>query len=135
VGLTWDAFQGALGNLSLEGLLPESALRHLHQQYGHGALGILREVKACPSQGEPLLDGQPFCAAEIHHILAFENAPHLADVMARRTEMQMTVSHTRQRELASKVAALLACRYGWDDARTGRELDFYLAQARSTVSD
>ena len=133
VGLTWASFEAALADLALEGLLPEGTLRHLHQQYGHGALGILGAVNACPAQGEPLLPGYPFGPAEIQHILAFENAPHLLDVMVRRTEMQLTISHRRQAELASRVAGILACRYGWDAAQTQGELDRYLAHVRGTV--
>ena len=133
VGLGWSAFEAALAELGLERLLPEATLRHLHQQYGQGALGILREVQACPGQGEPLLPGYPFCEAEIQHILAFENAPHLQDVMVRRTEMQLTISHRIQEQLAARVAAILARRYGWDAARTQGEMDRYLAQVRATV--
>lgn len=133
VGLSWEAFQADLGNLKLEGLLPEATLRHLHQQYGQGAVAILDEVKRCPAQGEPLLEGHPFCAAEVQHILAFENAPHLVDVMLRRTEMQMLVSHKRQPELAHRVAAIMARAYGWDEARTGQEIDWYLTYIRQTL--
>jgi glycerol-3-phosphate dehydrogenase len=83
-------------------------------------------VKRAPELGQPLLAGQPFCQAELHHILAFEQAPHLVDVMARRTEMAMVVSHLRQAELAGKVAPILAAYYGWDETRSAEECRVYL---------
>jgi glycerol-3-phosphate dehydrogenase len=133
VGLTWEAFQAAQRTLGLQHVLPEATLRHLHQQYGHGALGILLEVKASPCAGAPFLPGYPLCPAELHHILAFENAPHLTDVLIRRTESHLLVPHPRQPELASRVVSAMACRYGWEDARTRAELEAYLAQVRAAA--
>ena len=115
--------------------MPEATARHLHQQYGSQALRILKEVQRCPEEGEPLLEGYPFCPAEIRHILAFENAPRLCDLMLRRTEMQMLVPHQRQPELARRVAGIMACYYGWDPARLDEELERYLAYVRRTVLD
>jgi glycerol-3-phosphate dehydrogenase len=132
-GIAWEPWLRLVGEHGLAGLLPEDTLRHLHQQYGRPALAILREVRRAPSSGKPLLPGQPFCPAEIGHILAFENAPRLADVMLRRTEMQMLVPHARQPELARRVAAIMACRYAWDAGRTREELDRYLAFVRRTL--
>ncbi|BDU75515.1 glycerol-3-phosphate dehydrogenase/oxidase [Mesoterricola sediminis] len=132
-GLAWEAFGAALRRLDLEGLLPGPALRHLHQQYGQGALRILAAVKADPGSGRPILEGHPWCAAEIEHILAYENAPTLMDVMLRRTEMQMIVSHRDQPALAAGVARILARAYDWDQARTDRELADYLAYVRRTI--
>lgn len=132
-GLTWQAFESARKELKLEGLLEEDTRRHLHQQYGQGALGILQAIQRSPATGEPLLEGHPFCAAEIHHILAFENAPHLMDVMLRRTEMQMLVSHRLQEGLAGRVAALMAGYLGWSEAQKQQELGQYLDYVRKTI--
>jgi glycerol-3-phosphate dehydrogenase len=132
VGLCWEAFERAAHGLGLCDVAPEPLRRHLHQKYGRGALGILQEIRRQPALGEPLLEGQSFCAAEIQHILAFENAPRLADVMGRRTEMAMVVPASQQAMLAGRVAALMARAYGWDGARTREEVDGYL-QAFSTT--
>lgn len=132
-GVTWEAFGKVLAGLGLEGLLPEATLRHLHQQYGHGAVAILAEVKADPTSGLPLLEGHPFCEAELRHILAFENAPTLMDLMLRRTEMQLTVSHRLQEALASRVAAVAGSFYGWDEPRIQREIASYLDYIRKTI--
>jgi len=132
-GLGWEAFLRAERELGLEELAPEITRRHLHQQYGHGALAILREIQADPPSGEPLLWSHPFCPAELHHLLAFENAPTLMDVMMRRTELQVMVSHVDQPELAGKVAQLMGRFYGWDDTRRESETARYLDYVRKTI--
>jgi glycerol-3-phosphate dehydrogenase len=132
-GLAWEAWQRLAAWQGLAGLVPEGTARHLCQQYGHQSLRILKEVRRNPAAGAPLLEGHPFCAAEIRHILAYENAPHLCDVMLRRTEMQMLVSHRRQPELAGRVARIMACFYGWDPPRLQAELDHYLDYVRKTI--
>lgn len=132
-GTTWAAFVRDLERLGLEDVLGEEALRHLHQQYGQGALRIVAEAKADPASGRPLLEGHPWIGAEIEHILAFESAPTLADVMLRRTEMQLMASHRDQPALAGAVARILARAYGWDQARTDREVEAYLAYVRRTL--
>jgi len=134
VGLAWEALAQALRRLCLEDLVPDATLRHLHQQYGQGALSILREVRLCPGSGEPLVAGHPYCAAEIHHLLAFEDAPRLTDVMLRRTEMGLEVSHRRQGELAGRVAELMGRRYGWSEARVQEELGSHLDGVRASVA-
>ena len=133
VGVNWEAFETITQNFGLNEVLPEVTRRYLHQKYGQGAVGILREVKRAPTLGMPLLEGQPFCEAELHHILVFEQAPHLVDVMARRTEMAMVVSHRRQAELAGKVAPILAAYYGWDEARLAEECRAYLDHIRRMI--
>jgi glycerol-3-phosphate dehydrogenase len=132
-GIAWEPWLRLAADQGLAGLLPDPVLRHLHQQYGRRALAILREVRRAPAAGAPLVPGHPFCAAEIGHILTFENAPRLADVMLRRTEMQMLVPFALQPELARRVAGIMACRYGWDAARTAEELDGYLAFVHRTI--
>ncbi|GLH72838.1 glycerol-3-phosphate dehydrogenase [Geothrix limicola] len=133
VGLSWEAFEAITRDLGMEGALPEATRRYLHQKYGQGAVGILREAKRAPELGQPLMEGHPFCAAEVQHILAFEQAPHLIDVMARRTEMALVVSHRLQGDLATRVAPLLAAYYRWDASRTAEEVQTYLDHIRRTI--
>ncbi len=132
-GITWEAFAAALPGLGLAGAAPEALQRHLHQQYGHGAFAILAEIKADPASGRPFLEGHPYCPAEVRHILAFENAPTLMDLMMRRTEMQLMVSHLQQAELAGKVAAVMGTFYGWDERRTALETSRYLDYIGKTI--
>ena len=132
-GLTWAAFARATREQGLEALVPAAMARHLHQQYGQGALHILAGIQAEPASGRPLLEGHPFCPAEVQHILAFENAPTLQDVMMRRTEMVMTVAPRRQPELAAKVAAIMACTYAWGAERVRLETARYLDLVQTTL--
>ena len=132
-GLTWESFTRAMGEQGLAGLVPDSMQHHLHQQYGQGALGILAEIKAEPDSGRPLLACQPYCPAEVQHVLAFENAPTLQDVMLRRTEMALTVPPQGQPELAGKVAAIMGCYYAWEADRVRLETTRYLDQVRTTL--
>jgi len=132
-GITWEAFAQAVAMRALPAP-PEPVLRHLHQQYGKAALAILAGIQADPAAGRPLLEGHPFCPAEVRHILAFENAPTLMDMMMRRTEMQLTVDHRRQPGLAAKVAEIMGSFYGWDDTRRREELSRYLEYVRNTIS-
>jgi len=132
-GVAWADWRRLAAEQGLDGLLPEPVQRHLHQQYGRQALAILREVRRTPASGLPLLEGHPFCPAELGHILAFENAPRLTDVMLRRTEMQMLVPHGLQPALAARVAGFMACRYGWEPPRVREELDRYLEFVRNTI--
>jgi len=134
-GLDWADWQRIASARGLDRLVPEATARHLHQQYGRQSLRILAEVRRCPAAGEPLLAGHPFCAAEIEHILAFENAPRLADLMLRRTEMQLLVDYRRQPELAARVARIMACFCHWGPERQQAELDGYLERVRGTVVD
>jgi glycerol-3-phosphate dehydrogenase len=134
VGIAWEAFEQTALDLGLAASAPEPLRRHLHQQYGRGALDILREIRRQPALGEPLVEGQAFCEAELQHILAYENAPRLADVLARRTELAMVASAALQPALAGRVAARMARAYGWDAARTGEEVDSYLRAFSTTLA-
>jgi len=132
-GVTWGAFAAALGPAGLDGLVPEATLRHLHQQYGRSALRILAAIRADPASGAPLLAGHPFCRAELEHILAFEDAPTLQDVMARRTEMRWTLAEADQADLAPRVAEIMGCYYAWDGPRLTLETTRYLDEVRTTL--
>jgi glycerol-3-phosphate dehydrogenase len=132
-GITWEAFLEAMVDLGLAGAAPEPVLVHLHQQYGQAAFAILAALKAAPGAGAPLVEGHPFCEAELRHILAFENAPTLMDVMMRRTELSMVVSHRLQEDLAGRIARIMARVYGWDEQRTQDERSRYLDHVRKTI--
>lgn len=133
-GVTWEAFAASLASLGLKNHLPEPTLRHLHQKYGHGAVAILREVRRAPELGRPLVEGHPFCEAELNYLLTFEQAPRLEDVLLRRTELHLVVSHRRQAELAARVGAIMARAYRWDEARLEAETGRYLDHVQRAVA-
>ncbi|MHA1728606.1 MAG: glycerol-3-phosphate dehydrogenase C-terminal domain-containing protein [Promethearchaeota archaeon] len=47
--------------------------------------------------------------------MKYEFAPRLIDVLCRRTEIALKIKHTRQHEIAEKVAKIMARIYGWDE--------------------
>lgn len=134
VGMTRAAFDREIATRGLAECATPDQLEYLHQQYGRQALMILDRIKENPSLGEPLLEGYPHCRAEIDFILEHENAPHLIDILCRRTEAQWMIWHQLQPVLAKAVAAIMAEYYGWTKKRTRAEIDAYLAYVRKTVA-
>ncbi len=132
MGMTRSDFDASIGvdPLSLDG----AQLTHLHQQYGKGALEILDSVRKHPEKAVPLLQGHPFCEAEIEYILRHEHALTLNDVLCRRTEAQWTVHHLRQPELAAKVADIMARYHGWVDVQKSVQVRQYTEYLVKTVS-
>jgi glycerol-3-phosphate dehydrogenase len=55
------------------------------------------------------------------------------DVMMRRTELSMVVSHRLQEDLAGRIARIMARVYGWDEQRTQDERSRYLDHVRKTI--
>jgi glycerol-3-phosphate dehydrogenase len=134
VGLAPDGLAREVAAHDLGGACGREQLRHLHQQYGRGALAILRAIQERPQSGAPLLDGYPYCEAEVGFILERENAPRLIDVLCRRTEAQWQIWHHQQPLLAERVAAVMSSYYGWPAGRREQEIDDYLGYVQRTVS-
>jgi len=133
-GLSRKEFDQIVAEKSLRESVPHpDLLTHLYRQYGRAGVEILENIKEDPQRGQPLLEGYPHCEAEISHILEHENAPKLIDVLCRRTEAQWTVWHYKQKELAEKVAAIMASFYGWDQGQKETEVNEYLDYIENTV--
>ena len=124
----WDQF---IQNISPD--LSPNILDILYQQYGKGAMEIVKNVLENPALGEPFLDNHPFIPAEIYYILAHEFAPHLTDVMIRRTEISMKVKHTKQPIITGKVAVIMADVYNWDEKTKNKEITQYLDHITKTI--
>lgn len=134
VGVGSDELTSALAARGLADVCAGEQLTHLHQQYGRQALGILGAIRDQPRSGEPLLEGYPFCEAEVRFILEHENAPRLTDVLCRRTEAQWLVWHHQQARLAERVAAIMTDRYRWPAKRREQEIAHYLDYVQQTVA-
>ncbi|MBF0101368.1 MAG: glycerol-3-phosphate dehydrogenase/oxidase [Desulfobacterales bacterium] len=133
VGITRKDFDQELKHKGLENVAWPEQLDYLYQQFGKQAVQILEEIKRDPSLGKPLLDGYSHCKAEIQFILAHENAPHVTDVLCRRTEAQWMIWHYKQNELAEKVANIMAEFYGWRDDQKQAEMDAYVSYIKKTI--
>ena len=74
-----------------------------------------------------------YCLAEIEFLLEHENVLHLIDILCRRTEAQWMVWHYKQKELAEKIAEIMAVYLGWDNATKNIEIENYLKYINKTI--
>lgn len=105
----------------------------LYQQYGRGAIEIVKDVIANPQRGKRFLQDVQFIPAEIYYILSHEFAPHLIDILARRTEISFKVHYKKQPEIAEKIANIMAEVYSWDENTKKREVKQYLDHIGRTI--
>lgn len=131
VGITRDEFARQADEQNFQA--DPDLLEYLYQQYGREALRILTRIRDNPASGQPLLKGYPHCEAEIRHILTYENAPKLIDVLCRRTEAQWLIWHHKQPALANAVARIMADDYHWAPEQTQAEIEEYLDYVQNTV--
>ncbi len=115
-------------------VLDESVINLLHQQYGRGALEILKIIKTDRSLKERIIEENDFIKAEILYILRNELTPHLIDIFCRRTEMSLFIHHERQEAAAEIVAGLMASEYSWNQKKRDNEIKIYLDYVKKTVS-
>ncbi len=133
IALTRKQFDRIIAEkMLMEGMHPE-LLEHLYRQYGRGGIEILEKIKEEPQSGSPLLEGYPYCEAEILYILEHECAPRLIDVLSRRTEAQWLIWHHRQPELAEAAAQIISAYYGWSEVKKAAEIKEYLDYIEGTV--
>jgi len=97
---------------------------HLLRSYGTGAATVLDLVAARPSLGEPLAPGRPHIAAEVIVAVREEMARTVGDVLLRRTRLAHFLPR-HGREIAARVAALMAEDLGWtQEAQAGEVARF-----------
>lgn len=87
---------------------------HLLRSYGTGAAAVLDLVAGRPSLGEPLAPGRPHIAAEVQVAVRDEMARTIGDVLLRRTRLAHFLPR-QGREIAARVAALMAEDLGWSE--------------------
>ena len=104
--------------------LPGRTCVHLLRSYGTGAAAVLELVAARPSLGEPLAPGRPHIAAEVIVAVREEMAHTVGDVLLRRTRLAHFLPR-HGREIAARVAALMAEDLGWTpEAQAGEVARF-----------
>jgi len=134
IGITLKEFDRILDENNYWNLAHPDQIKHFYTQYGRGAFDIFERINDNPACGVPLLDDYPYCEAEINHILEFECAPRLIDIMCRRTEAQWAVWHHKQETLAKKVAKIMTAYYSWDEQEKNKQLQEYLDYVGKTIS-
>ena len=113
--------------------MPQDTLNLLYQQYGKGAFEIVENAMKNPKLAERFIEENQFIPAEIEYIMKYEFAPHLIDVLCRRTEVQIKVKHTKQKIIAEKVATIMAAKYGWNSETKDKEIKVYLEYVSKTI--
>ena len=124
----WDSY---IENQKIS--LEKKLLDHLYQQYGKGAFEIIEIILKNPKLAKTFTPENVFMPAEIFYILRHEFAPCLIDVMCRRTEMQMKVHHTKQREVAEQVAQIMAEKYKWSSTKKDEEIEKYMNYIKKSI--
>jgi glycerol-3-phosphate dehydrogenase len=133
IGLKRGEWDNYIKENDVSEYLPEHTLTMLYQQYGKGAMEIIASVKQDPSLGEPFIQDVYIIPAEIYYVLKYELCPRLIDVMCRRTEISLKIRHTQQREVAEKVAEIMADAYKWDEAKKLEEIEHYAKYIAKTT--
>jgi glycerol-3-phosphate dehydrogenase len=123
----WDAVRDAAPELAESSGLPEDAVQRLLHRHGDRVGDVLAVVREHPALGRPLTGAPDYLAAEVVHAVTAEGALHLDDVLTRRTRVSIETAH-RGVESAPEVAELMAGPLGWDEERTAREVEHYMAR-------
>jgi glycerol-3-phosphate dehydrogenase len=131
IGLEREEWQEFLKQYDIN--LSDKLTHHLYQQYGRGAIEILKLIEENPSLVEKIVDENDFIKAEIIYVLRHELTTHLMDVFCRRTEMSLFINHRKQFDAAKKVAEIMAKEYRWDENKKDQEIKEYKEHIEKTV--
>jgi glycerol-3-phosphate dehydrogenase len=123
----WDVFRDRAAELAAVNGLSEDAVARLLKRHGDRIGDVLELARRDPALGRPLTGAPDYLAAEVVHAVTAEGALHLDDVLTRRTRVSIETAH-RGVESAPQVAELMAAELGWDEERTGREVEHYEAR-------
>jgi glycerol-3-phosphate dehydrogenase len=94
------------------------------------------EVLGCADDAAdlaPLAPAIPLCTAEVRHAVRREMACTLADVLERRTRLAI-FDTARAREVAPRVAAIVATELGWSAERRDSELAAFTVQCEARLA-
>jgi glycerol-3-phosphate dehydrogenase len=132
IGLERENWELKLKELPLN--LETEVLDHLYQQYGKGAIEILKLIKDEPDLSEKIMEDNEFIKAELLYIIMNEPTPHLIDLLCRRTEMSLWISHKKAPEVAEIVSELMAKVYLWDPKKKSEEIAQYIDHIKKSMS-
>ncbi|MHA1583659.1 MAG: glycerol-3-phosphate dehydrogenase C-terminal domain-containing protein, partial [Promethearchaeota archaeon] len=136
VGITRKNFDKLYQKGINSGIYPklnEEILERLHREYGKQAFEILTSIQNEPQKGVPFIEENTFIPAEIEWICKHEIAPHLMDILCRRTEISMYVHYSKAEEIATKVGKIVQTIYNWDDAQLQAEINQYVKYIKTTI--
>jgi len=113
--------------------LHHTRIEHLLNRYGVLATEVLDLVRRSPELAEALPGADDYIAAEVVYAASHEGALHLDDVLVRRTRISIE-AWDRGVSAAPVAAALMAEVLGWDEIRTGVEIERYLQRVEAEIS-
>jgi glycerol-3-phosphate dehydrogenase len=96
--------------------------QRLHGRLGSAAVRLLAET---PAQELALIEGTPYCWAELRWAARHEQVVQLQDLMMRRTRLGL-VSPRGGAELLPRIAEICEAELGWGPARWAAEAQEYL---------
>jgi glycerol-3-phosphate dehydrogenase len=123
----WTEVRDRAAALAVDAGLTEAAVERLLHRHGDRTADVLALAAAEPGLARPLPGAPDYLAAEVVHAVTAEGALHLDDVLTRRTRISIETAH-RGVETAPLVAELMGRELGWDEERTGREVEHYTAR-------
>lgn len=130
-----DSRPSATRSLRLHGWEPPSFSSEVPYGYGSDRGALKRLMEEQPIWKEHLHPRLPYTAAEIVWAVRFEWARNIEDVLARRTRA-LFLDAGASREIAPRVAALMATELGRDQAWQSRQLErFYSVSAQYLPSE
>jgi glycerol-3-phosphate dehydrogenase len=112
---------------------PESFEEHLRWRYGARGPEVAAVSRDDETLRERIVADLPDLAAEVAWAVDHEMAMTLRDVLERRLGVHLRSRH-RDEAMARRVAALMAERLGWDEARTAEEIARYVADVAQSVA-
>jgi glycerol-3-phosphate dehydrogenase len=107
-----------------QGAIDARTARLLGDTYGMRGLDVAELAASDAALAEPLIEGRPEIAAQVVYAAERELAATVADVLIRRTQIFFR-DWEQGVGVADKVAALMADRLGWDEARVQSEVEAY----------
>src|ERR1700730_16498732 len=128
------AVQPAAGRLAEYYGVTRASVAHLLGRYGTLAEEVLDLIRADAGLARPLAEGHPYLQAEVAYAVTHENAPHVEDVLMRRTRLFIEAADSGT-GAAAEVSATMGRLLGWRPRRraaaTRRSLE--LVDAEQTV--
>lgn len=103
----------------------EATIKHLIRHYGVDASAIVAEMFKDHGLSRPLIDGLPFCKAELRYLCRQEHVVHLADLLKRRTPLYFLADRDAM-DILPEITESIASVMGWGPARQDEEMNLLL---------
>lgn len=132
VGWPEDDDAGRVAALVIEACpLERDIADHLVATYGTRAIDLAQFLAGDPARGERLVEGRPEILGQVDWAVDTEFARRVEDVLVRRTQLYYR-DLDQGLGAAPRVAARMAERLGWSEARRAEELERYHEEVESS---